>query len=145
LELRTSFWRSPIMSIPRWTGGRGAKAPPALPKAAATSATHECKHHVGGPSAILLQGWLAQCYSCLTVGHVVNTYGEIDRKRRCYRCGVSSYRMRQCRAVTPKCPLCVDLERPATHILEAENFFCLSPPPGKKSEKKRGRLNPPPQ
>ncbi|XP_011873370.1 PREDICTED: DNA-binding protein HEXBP-like [Vollenhovia emeryi] len=62
-----------------------------------------------------------RCHKCLERGHVRSTCpSAADRSGRCYRCGETGHTSRDCRSA-PKCPLCADKGRPATHVLGANS------------------------
>ncbi|XP_011859276.1 PREDICTED: uncharacterized protein LOC105556772 [Vollenhovia emeryi] len=61
-----------------------------------------------------------RCFKCLEGGHTRgNCPSEVDRSGRCYQCAGTGHTSRDCRA-PQKCPLCVDLGRPAGHTLGAK-------------------------
>lgn len=84
------------------------------------------------------------CFRCLGQGHVrYQCKSEVDRGNRCYRCGAPGHRIGQCSA-EPKCPLCVDLGRPAGHVLGERG--CVPPTgatTGDSGARTRGSRMPP--
>ncbi|XP_011858589.1 PREDICTED: uncharacterized protein LOC105556127, partial [Vollenhovia emeryi] len=93
-----------------------------LPLTAAREMSLKGRIRVGWGTARvdLLEARPMRCHSCLERGHVRSTCpGEVDRSGRCYRCGETGHVSRDCRSA-PKCPLCTDKGRPATHVLGAK-------------------------
>ncbi|XP_011860066.1 PREDICTED: DNA-binding protein HEXBP-like [Vollenhovia emeryi] len=93
----------------------------------------------------LLEARPMRCHRCLERGHTRATCpGEVDRSGRCYRCGEADHTSRGCRSA-PKCPLCTDKGRPATHVLGANTCTqrnVRGRPPG--AQGKASTTGPPP-
>lgn len=61
-----------------------------------------------------------QCFRCLERGHVqANCRSEVDRRNACYRCGQTGHRAVEC-VEKPKCVICQEAGRPATHRMPRE-------------------------
>ncbi|XP_011858703.1 PREDICTED: serine/arginine repetitive matrix protein 1-like [Vollenhovia emeryi] len=93
-----------------------------LPLTAARGMSLKGRIRVGWGTARvdLLEARPIRCHRCLERGHVRPTCSSEDRSGRCYRCGETGHTSRDCRSA-PKCPLCADKGRPATHLLGAKS------------------------
>lgn len=61
-----------------------------------------------------------RCFRCLEQGHVKETcQNAVDRSGKCYRCNSRNHNARGCTA-TPRCPLCIDLNRTHNYVLGSE-------------------------
>ena len=58
-----------------------------------------------------------------------NCKSTVDRSERCYRCEAEGHRARDCSERVPKCPVCTDLELPASHRMGSP---ACKPPARKK-------------
>ncbi|XP_020297385.1 uncharacterized protein LOC109861942 [Pseudomyrmex gracilis] len=76
-----------------------------------------------------------QCHRWLRRGHVITTCpyaaSTEDRRSRCYQCGDRGHNAAGCDA-TPRCPLCMNLGRPAAHRLGSK---ACAPVPRKGKKK----------
>ena len=109
----------PIRRAPSGSGSAWAQGP----LAAVKKITAARKVTVGWVAATVeaLDPRPLRCYRCLQEGHVGQRCTETSsRGDRCYRCGDPSHKARDCGA-DPKCPLCVDLGRPANHRLGSKS------------------------
>jgi hypothetical protein len=115
-----------IRAAPRGLGSVWLRCPLTAARKIGSSSSSGGRDAPGGKLYI---GWSAarvsplparqlQCYKCLETGHVRRDCpSAVDRSDRCYRCGMEGYRARDCLARVPKCPVCADLELPASHRL----------------------------
>ncbi|KZC05516.1 hypothetical protein WN55_07091 [Dufourea novaeangliae] len=77
-----------------------------------------------------------RCYLCLEEGHVLQKRPrDADRGGRFYSCGGEGHMVRHY-AAAPKCPVCVDLGRPADHRLSSKG---CAPPSSRRGVARRRR------
>ncbi|XP_011859523.1 PREDICTED: uncharacterized protein LOC105557009 [Vollenhovia emeryi] len=84
-----------------------------------------------------------RCFKCLEGDTRGSCPSKGDRSGRCYRCAGTGHTSRDCQA-PQKCPLCVDLGRPAGHTLGAKQCYQRKVKGGHLARgRRRGRRGPP--
>nr|XP_012150535.1 PREDICTED: uncharacterized protein LOC105663797 [Megachile rotundata] len=98
-------------------------------------------HLVVGWTRVLVDALKArslQCYRCLELRHVrQRCTSTVDRSGRCYMCGEAGHRASTCTA-QPKCLVCSDQGKPATHRLGTQACSAASAGLGAGQKRRRG-------